>query len=150
MVTEEWDQNMIVGIYLTSDSTECEQPAFERTWAGTSRYEYREPMGGSRRGKGKEKQRATPPITASIFKDEMTICLIRGAQSWSDAFTKTGKSFQNANCADGLVPCAKGAMQTLCVNPEKVETDCPITDVRLVYDKDFNAEQLKDYKKAKI
>lgn len=36
------------------------------------------------------------------------------------------------------------------MSPEKVETDCPITDVRLVYDKDFDAQEFKDYKKAKI
>ena len=52
MVTEEWDQNLITGIFLTSDSTKCEQPAFERTWAGTSRYEYRSPEIRSTRGKG--------------------------------------------------------------------------------------------------
>ena len=39
VVTEEWNQKMITGMYLTSDKTKCEDPAYVRTWAGTKTYE---------------------------------------------------------------------------------------------------------------
>ena len=156
MVTEEWDQNMITSIYLTTGRGGCEQPAFTRTWAGTDDYTYTytttsvSSSRGIERKKRRRTQDATPPITGSFFKDQMTICLMKGTQSWSDAFASTGKSSETANCAEGLVACAEGAKQTICVSPDKVETECPITDVRLVYDRDFDAEQLKDYKKAEV
>ena len=54
VVTDEWNQKMITGMYLTKDKTQCADPAYLRTWAGTKKYK-RGASGGSA-GKGVKKE----------------------------------------------------------------------------------------------
>ena len=48
------------------------------------------------------------------------------------------------------MPCSKGAEQTICVKPEALDTECPITDVLLVLKENVDTTNLKDYTLAKI
>jgi hypothetical protein len=75
--------------------------------------------------------------------------LERGATSWLESFAKNVKS-KGEDCDAGLIPCAEGAAQTFCVLPEEAATKCPITDVRLVKNSDFDAQKLVDYERAEI
>ena len=78
------------------------------------------------------------------------VCLKRSSKSWADAFTGAGKAEGNTKCAEGLVPCASEALQTICVDPLKADDECPITDVRLILNEDISQEDLTGYRRAKI
>ncbi len=78
------------------------------------------------------------------------LCLKRSSKSWADAFTGAGKAEGNTKCAEGRVPCAPNALQTICVDPDKADDDCPITEVSLIRNEDINSDNLKNYRRAKI
>ena len=88
-------------------------------------------------------------LKSQSFVDDVKICTVRRYKSWADAYVGIGLGTAHS-CGVGYIPCSETAKQTFCVRPADYETDCPITDMRLVWNKDYDAEALKGYKKAEV
>lgn len=131
---------MITGLYLTHG--DCEDAAFERTWHGTQEYfleDYSGKGSSKRKRKRKKKADAIEAITVSTFKDGVSICLKRGELTFSESgVVKNATS--GFNCPRGSEPCSKEASVTICLEPLRHETECPITDVKLLQREDYSKE----------
>lgn len=137
---------MITGIYLNTSNKDCTNPAYVRTWAGTEEYS------NYKNDKGiKDIVDETGPIVGSVYKDGVFICLERGSASWSDTFVSTNDD-QGYDCPPNKVPCIAGSVfeQTVCVAPDALDKNCPITDVKIVNKVDFDDDLYKDYTKAEF
>ena len=136
VIGDAWKMNPITNIYLTTDIANCDDPAFKRTWGGLTQ---------ESRMKDKIK-----PITGSFFKDDVLICLERGASSWTDTFVSKSKDggFQ---CQADLVACLDERVdQTVCVARADLETLCPITNVKIINKADYKKELYMDYTEAEV
>ena len=74
---------------------------------------------------------------------------MRRYKSWAELYAGVGFG-QGLSCDLGYIPCSKDALQTICVKPANYEADCPITDVRIFLNENYNAELFKEYTKAEI
>ena len=147
---------MITGIHLVApgddlESKLCPNHLFKRTFSGVS-YSFTK-----KKTTGKKKNKSTistvqvrqNPISGSHFADSVKLCAVQRKKSFLDTYIGVGKG-KNLSCGDSLVPCSKEASQTICVDPADYESECPITDVKIVLNEDYDAEQLKGYTKAEI
>ena len=127
----------------------CIAPLFEWKWGGIQHgiTEVKKCGKGCKRKVYTDK--SIGGVKSSNFVDDVKICTVRRYKSWADVQQGVGLGAALA-CGVGYIPCSETAKQTICVRPVDKETDCPITDMRLVWDKDYDAEALKGYKKAKV
>ncbi len=144
---------MITDIYLETGKDvqtkkSCISPLFEFKWGGI----YHRFV----RTERKKKQTRTivedysiAAIKSNDLVDDVKACTVKRYNSWAELYEGVG-STGRLSCGASYIPCSETAEQTICVKPADYETDCPITDIRLVWDKDYDAEALKGYKKAQV
>ena len=90
------------------------------------------------------------PITGSFFKDDVLICLERGASSWTDTFVNKNADGR-FECPADLVACMDERVdQTVCVAQADLELLCPITDVKVINKADFKKELYMDFTETEM
>lgn len=49
-----------------------------------------------------------------------------------------------------MIPCSEDAAETICVAPDTIERECPVTDVKIINKSDFDKELYKEYTRAEV
>ena len=84
------------------------------------------------------------PRTSSIFKDGLRICKVQREEKLSQLAVFMDDKKKIA-CPERMIPCNSNAKMTICAKSEKLSTDCPITDIKLILKKDYDAENFAGY-----
>ena len=134
LVKDEWTDSAIYDIEISAEAcTWPNKPATGRTWNGVEKMRLN--AGNYHSG--------WPAVSYHEFKDGTQLCIVPLGKRYKNIAVIRDAS-GDAKCPSGTTACSPASV-TECVSPDKHDTECPITDIKLVDTSSYVASQHPDY-----